>query len=150
MRDFVNSMTPKRDAGIDARGVSAVLAVIIFYAVLQLLGITCPILFLTGVSCAGCGMTRAWLSLFHGDIIAAVHYHPIFWMALPAAAMILFRRRLPKRISYGAAAIILAAFLGTYIFRLASPDDTVVVFHPENGLIARTFAALKNMIIGMF
>ena len=49
--------------------VTAVLAVALFYGALQLAGITCPIKYITGISCPGCGMTRAWLSLIlRGDI----------------------------------------------------------------------------------
>ena len=42
--------------------ISAIAAVVILYIVLECFGITCPIKFITGVSCAGCGMSRAWLA----------------------------------------------------------------------------------------
>ena len=38
--------------------ISSAAAVVILYAIMYSLGITCPIKWLTGVSCAGCGMTR--------------------------------------------------------------------------------------------
>ncbi len=34
---------------------------------------------LFGISCPGCGMTRAYLSLFSGDLALAFSYHPMFW-----------------------------------------------------------------------
>ena len=37
----------------------AVLAVVLLYGGMEALGVTCPIRFFTGVSCAGCGMSRA-------------------------------------------------------------------------------------------
>lgn len=39
----------------------------------------CPIKKLTGIPCPGCGMTRAWICVFHLDIAGAFRYHPMFW-----------------------------------------------------------------------
>lgn len=60
--------------------VPAAAGVVLFYAVLARAGIGCPIRFLSGISCAGCGMSRAWLSLLRGDFAAAAFYHPLFWL----------------------------------------------------------------------
>ncbi len=35
----------------------------------------CPILAATGVPCPGCGITRAVLNLFHGDIVSSLQTH---------------------------------------------------------------------------
>ena len=43
-------------------------------------------------------MSRAWLSLLRGDLAAAFAFHPLFWLPVPAAALLLFQRRLPKRV----------------------------------------------------
>ncbi len=56
----------------------AILGIALFYLLLESLGITCPIKFCTGISCAGCGMSRAWLALLRGDLGAAVSFHPLF------------------------------------------------------------------------
>ena len=50
------------------KDIQALAAVALFYIVIESLGVTCPILFLTGISCAGCGMSRAWLSLLRLDL----------------------------------------------------------------------------------
>ena len=45
----------------------------------------CPILAATGVPCPGCGLTRATMQLFHGNISDSLQTHafaPIFLMAL--------------------------------------------------------------------
>lgn len=61
--------------------VSAIAAVVILYIVLECFGITCPIKFITGVSCAGCGMSRAWLACLrlvlkrHFIIIHCLFFH---------------------------------------------------------------------------
>lgn len=32
------------------------------------------------IPCPSCGMSRAFLSLIMGDIKAALHFHPLFWI----------------------------------------------------------------------
>lgn len=121
------------------------LAVIVgFYALIELLDVTCPIKFVTGISCAGCGMSRAWLSLLRMDVAGAFAYHPLFWLPVPAALILLFRRRLPKRMARVLLLIICVLFLAVYLVRLARPEDTVVVFAPQEGLIWRLFSALRQ------
>ena len=41
--------------------------------------VPCFVLSLTGLPCAGCGMTRAWLSVLRLDFAAAFLYNPLFW-----------------------------------------------------------------------
>ena len=48
---------------MNRKDVSALAGIALFYVLIESLGVTCPIRFLTGISCAGCGMSRAWLSL---------------------------------------------------------------------------------------
>ncbi len=41
----------------------------------------CPLYALTGIHCPGCGLTRGFHALFHGDVLTALHYNallPIF------------------------------------------------------------------------
>ena len=56
-----------------------ILIIACFYILLECVGITCPIKFITGISCAGCGMSRAWISLLKLDLKNAFYYHPLFW-----------------------------------------------------------------------
>ncbi len=44
----------------------------------------CPLLALTGFACPGCGLTRAFHSLFHGDIISALDFNLLMpiWAAI--------------------------------------------------------------------
>lgn len=124
--------------------VGAVLIIAALYLGMELLGVTCPILFLTGISCAGCGMSRAWLALLRLDLSSAFAYHPLFWLPVPAAAVLLLRRRIPGtvyRLTLGGMA---ALFLAVYAVRLLSPEDTVVVFAPSQGLVLRLLSRLWN------
>lgn len=122
--------------------VTAILAVVLFYGVLQLAGITCPIKFITGISCPGCGMTRAWLSLLlRGDLEAAFHYHPLFWILIPGVPLFLCRHRFSEMTRKTVSYMLILLFFAVYAFRMASPENTIVVFRPEDGLIGRILAA---------
>ena len=61
----------------------------------------CPIRLVTGVSCAGCGMTRAWLSVLRLDLRQAFYYHPLFLLPPVGAALWLCRKKLPRKFLKG-------------------------------------------------
>jgi len=43
----------------------------------------CPLAGTFGIPCPGCGLTRATLALMHGDVHAALHFHPLVWLLSP-------------------------------------------------------------------
>ena len=43
----------------------------------------CPLAGSMGVPCPGCGLTRATLALLHGDVRAALHFHPLVLLLTP-------------------------------------------------------------------
>lgn len=124
---------------------TAALAIAGFYALLFRLGVTCPIKLVTGLSCPGCGMTRAWLSLLRLDLGTAWEYHPLFWLPPIVLALYLFRAKLPRWVAkYGPAAVC-AVFCSVYLIRLLSGcAPHVVVWAPREGLLYRLAAALAN------
>lgn len=38
---------------------------------------TCPFHIVTGLNCPGCGMTRGFNALFHGDVLGAIHFNAL-------------------------------------------------------------------------
>lgn len=122
---------------MQTRDLRPLAAVILFYVVLESMGVTCPILYLTGISCAGCGMSRAWMSLLRGDLGGAFAFHPLFWLPVPAAALLLFQWRIPRRVFRWGMGIVCVLFLLAYLVRLLWLEDPVVVFQPSRGLIGR-------------
>lgn len=118
-------------------GITVACVIIIFYALIESIGITCPIRFLTGISCAGCGMSRAWLCVLQFDFRRAFEYHPLFPLPGFFAIGFLFRRRIPEKVKRALCLILVILFMVVYIFRLADGSDSIVVFEPEHGLILR-------------
>lgn len=116
-----------------------------FYVLLECLGITCPIRFVTGISCAGCGMSRAWLSLLRLDFQAAFSYHPLFLLPPAAVVLVLLSKRIPKKLYQIAMAVMVILFLLVYLIRMLDPGDTVVTFDPGAGLIPRIIAGIREL-----
>ena len=116
------------------------------YLLLEIFGITCPIKWITGISCGGCGMSRAWLSVLRGDFAAAFAFHPL-WPVPPAAlAMIIFRKKIPQRLFWGTMAVFLVAFVVCYFIRLADPTDTVVTADWKQSLIYKCWKGAENVL----
>lgn len=123
--------------GITKSSFWAVFAVILFYTGMQLLGITCPIKYLTGISCAGCGMTRAYLSLLRLDFSKAFYYHPLFF--LPPIFLVIYVKRasMKKSIYNMFLFLFISIFLVVYLYRMFNAEKTILVCRPEEGLIFR-------------
>lgn len=49
----------------------------------------CPLRWLSGLFCPGCGSTRALHGLLHGDLAAALSFNPLLVLALPFVALLL-------------------------------------------------------------
>lgn len=68
---FKCTLTPKQKLNLSRLFYAClIIALFCFYR--------CPFLFLWGIPCPGCGMTRAFLALLHLDFAAAFYYHPLF------------------------------------------------------------------------
>ncbi|MDO4460570.1 MAG: DUF2752 domain-containing protein [Clostridia bacterium] len=96
----------------------------------------CPVKLLTGISCAGCGMTRAWISLLRLDFTEAFHYHPFF--AAPAifvVSYILKKNGHEKKFRISCIVIVIL-LLVVWVIRLFNPDG-IVEFALKDGLIYR-------------
>ena len=56
-------------------------------------GFGCPIKRITGISCAGCGMSRALLAAAHLQFSEAFYYHPLFWLCPIIIALYFYTNR---------------------------------------------------------
>jgi hypothetical protein len=87
----------------------------------------------TGMSCPGCGLTRCFISLAHGDIAAAWSFNPAgLWLFAIIAAQLPLRSYQLWRINHGrrelqlahygtiAFGVFLVALLSQWVLRLAN------------------------------
>ena len=125
--------------------VISIVAIVTLYGFFTLVGIGCPIKFVTGISCAGCGMTRAWISLLRGDVKEAFNYHCLFILPLLYVIILVLRKKIPDRAYKIICFIMISMFVGVYIVRLLNPNDTVVNVDITNGFLYKLIATLKNM-----
>lgn len=102
----------------------------------------CPIKLFTGVSCAGCGMSRAYFSLLHLNFRDAFYYHPLFpCPVIFVAVYIMTKFGSSQKAAKAIYGVMIFLFIAVYIYRMVTPyDGNIVVFEPQNGLI---FKAIK-------
>lgn len=98
----------------------------------------CPIRFFTGISCPGCGMSRAVLALLRLDIGLATEMHPLVFLLPVAAAVYLLRRRIPKKAMTALCISALVLLTAAYIVRL-NGQSNVVYADFESGLIYKMY-----------
>lgn len=110
-------------------------------AVSGILGLpVCPMVYVTGFPCPGCGMTRAALLFFRGDFTGAYRMHPFFYILLSATLLAAVLRYLClKNISwmkYLVVAIALASIV-FYIYRMwhLFPDIEPMVYYDKSILM---------------
>ena len=117
----------------------------IFCLILGIYSFTgCPIKTLTGISCPGCGMSRAWGQLLQLHFQAAFAYHPLcLGPVLFVIAYVLRVNGHPKVYRWTCVGLV-AAFLLVYALRMVAPANNVVVFAPEEGLIWKLFSRLLS------
>ena len=125
-------MREKREA------IRAFLLILLFYLLLEMgFGIGCPFKFLTGISDAGCGMSRAWRAALHGDFARAFYFHPLW--PLPPLALLLWlgQSQMSKKLYRWLMWAIILAFLLVWVVRFFVPGQNIVVFEPWNGVAGR-------------
>ncbi|NLZ47488.1 MAG: DUF2752 domain-containing protein [Clostridiales bacterium] len=95
---------------------------------------------ITGVPCPGCGMTRAFLHLFKGNILQAFKYNPLF----PLVIFIPFMTNLKKvRYIYFAAALVIIVWI--IRLKLYFPNTEPMLYMEDNFI-----SYLKVIIIKLF
>ncbi len=117
------------------------------YCIIALvLNLQCPIRALTGVSCPGCGMTRAVMSLVRLDFKDALYYHPMVFAVIPVAAVLallnLKQKESLRKLFIIAVCLLLVA---VYLYRFIVLKSPVLVFSPQSGAIYKFYAWLGSL-----
>lgn len=113
-----------------------------YLSIILLLGVSCimiwifgcPIKNFTGLSCAGCGMTRAWLSLLRLNFSQAYYFHPLFWSVPIMLFLIVFNGKLSNKKKYLFWGCIISLFLIVYFIRLFG-ESSIVTFNFKESII---------------
>ena len=124
----------------------AIFTIAILYFIIELLGVTCPIKYLTGISCAGCGMSRAWLSVLHGDISMAFYYHPLFLLVIPMIILFLLKDWFSSKVRKILISIFVGIFLVTCLIRLLFFQNDIVCVRPSEGIIEKGILFLYELL----
>lgn len=124
----------------------AIFAVVLLYFVFHIVGIGCPIRYVTGAPCAGCGMTRAWTQVLNGNWTQAFSYHPLFWI-IPIVLLLFWLRSLGKisqKIFRVSLSIVVSIFVIVYLYRLYDPMDAVIKIDFADSLIYRCYYFIRK------
>ncbi len=135
--DFTPNGTTRIAKLIERLKLSLIIGVI--YLLLSMFSVGCPLRFLSGIPCPGCGMTRAVWYALQLDFAYAWYYHPLFILAPLMVLLFLFESYLPSkfiRITWG---LMIAAFLLTYLLRLLIFKSAVVQIDIRSGAVLRLF-----------
>ncbi len=94
----------------------------------------CPVHFLTGLYCPGCGGTRAVLYLLRGNIKSSLIHHPaVLYMAISGA--VFMGSQTISRITWGRTwamrirAVHIYILAGLYIFNFLWKNIALLMFH---------------------
>lgn len=89
--------------------------------------IGCPTKVLFGISCPGCGMSRAIISLMRCDFSGAFHNHPFVFLLPAVFVLFLFSKKITKRSKKILIMLFLLIYLFIYVYRLYVEGDVVTV-----------------------
>ena len=98
------------------------IAFLAVYILMMLFNTTCIIKFIFGIPCPGCGLTRAWISVFRLDFSSAFEFHPLFW-AVPIVFYYIIYDLEPtksKILNYGVPILLVCGFFVVWLIRLAA------------------------------
>ncbi|MDD3172299.1 MAG: DUF2752 domain-containing protein [Herbinix sp.] len=119
----------------------------IIYLLLSLLHIGCPIKFITGISCPGCGMTRAVFSVLRLNFDDAFYFHPLFFLSPIMLFLFLFEPFMKPSFYKPAWFIIILVFLIAYVIRLFFTQNNVVEIDIHEGIVLKL---LHQISVGGF
>ncbi len=127
---------------ITEKSLRTLVGIALGYAVLEATGVSCPIKWLTGCSCAGCGLSRAWISVLSLDFPSASSFHSLFWMPAVLTVTWLMNGYLPNLLRRVLLLAGIVSMLAIYCCRLLDHEDMIVVWRPWEGMLFRLIRTL--------
>ena len=128
---------------IHREGIFLIVAFFVYCILVYALQLQCPIYYVTGISCPGCGMTRAMFSILRFDFEKATYYHPLIYFCiaiLPIMFIVHIKKmhRAKKVLTIGISVV----FIVTYLYRFIILKSTVLLFNPEDGIFFRLISRI--------
>ena len=123
------------------------LLIAVAVALVSLMG-GCPIRRFWGISCPGCGMTRACAALLRLDFQTAAAYHPLVFVLIPGLLYVVFREFLPfsrnRKVEMALLAAFLFALVAVYCYRMLISHAAVLETDYSNSVFYRLVSAIKG------
>lgn len=111
--------------------------IFIIYIILNLMDLGCPIRAISGLSCPGCGMTRATLAALRFDFKDAFYYHPLFFLSPLMFLLFLFEGFIKPKYYKTAWIAIIVLFILVYLYRLLFTENDVVAIDIQSGIVLK-------------
>lgn len=148
--DFKQMKSEKKTEGRRTRLLRFLCIHITAFAVgfLYIFVVGCPFVKLTGISCPGCGLSRACLAVFRLDFAEAFRWYPLFFVVIPLLFLYIhekvFFKNIPVKWKNWVLYIVCAAILLVYIVRLVMRDPLLQwnISDSYIGYIWRSFSGL--------
>lgn len=120
--------------------VIAAVVLTVYVGLSFLIPMQCPIQWLTGISCPGCGITRALTAFCKLDFAAAWYYHPVIFYLIPAAPVLLIAYlRNAKKLTEVLLWVTVGVMIAVYLYRLLVLHSPVVKADFSEGWIGGLF-----------
>lgn len=136
---FINTSVPVNHKQLIKDRLRMMVMIAGIYILFHLLRIGCPIRFLSGIPCPGCGMTRACIAVLRFDLAEAFHFHPLFFLAPFILLLLLFDLYIKERLIKILWIIIIIAFLTVYLIRLFITHSDVVTIDFSSGIMLKLY-----------
>jgi len=126
------------------------LCMLLYVAIISFTHIGCPIRWLTGVPCPGCGITRSCIAFLRLDFKMAFEYHALTLIIVPSFVYILLGKRplfKSKKREMTFFAILIAIFLFYYIFRLFFWKNTIISIDICSSFMVKLIKIFKELLM---
>ena len=111
-------------ADIIKRHIVYIFSICLFLLLLRLLNISCPILYLLGIPCPTCGVSRALLAFMIFDFKGYIHYHPLAVPLVSAVILMLHLKLIErKKLVYYFVFVVLVFNIILYFLRFSMLKD---------------------------
>jgi len=123
------------------------IAVIIGFLVIFVVDIVCPIEFIFGIPCPGCGMSSALYHLFHFDLKTAMFFHPLvlgcclYFIGIGIAYF--YYHNFENKVAKILTTIFMIALLVVYVYRMIYIYPNYPMMFNEHSLLGRILQWIK-------